>query len=81
MRCLYEVLGIERDADEGTLKAAYKKSAFKWHPGKVTGSKAKRDLSPSALSRYEDWEPFQKLHCFATFLSQMTTIRVYRFIL
>lgn len=35
MRCLYEVLGIDKDADEGTLKSAYKKAAFRWHPGEL----------------------------------------------
>ena len=33
MRCLYDVLGVEKDVDEATLKAAYKKAAFRWHPG------------------------------------------------
>lgn len=32
-RCLYEVLGLERECDEGALKKAYRLSALKWHPG------------------------------------------------
>ncbi len=35
MRCLYEVLGVEKDVDEIALKAAYKKAAFRWHPGNI----------------------------------------------
>lgn len=34
MRCHYEVLGVDRDADDGTLKAAYRKGALQWHPDK-----------------------------------------------
>lgn len=35
MRCHYEVLGVARDADDGTLKTAYRKGALQWHPGTV----------------------------------------------
>lgn len=34
MRCLYEVLDIERDADDTTIKTAYRKAALKYHPDK-----------------------------------------------
>lgn len=33
MRCLYEVLGVEKDAEEGALKKAYRLQALRWHPG------------------------------------------------
>ena len=33
MRCLYEVLGVSRDADEATIRKAYRQQALKWHPG------------------------------------------------
>lgn len=33
MKCLYEVLEIERSADEGTIRTAYRKLALRWHPG------------------------------------------------
>ncbi|PAV81151.1 hypothetical protein WR25_01812 [Diploscapter pachys] len=34
MRCHYEVLEGQRDADDETIKKAYRKLALKWHPDK-----------------------------------------------
>jgi molecular chaperone DnaJ len=31
-RCYYEVLEVERSADDGVLKTAFRKLAMKWHP-------------------------------------------------
>jgi molecular chaperone DnaJ len=36
-RCYYETLEVERTADEGKLKAAFRKLAMKWHPDKNPG--------------------------------------------
>lgn len=36
MRCLYEVLEIGKDADETTIRKAYRKGALAWHPGEQT---------------------------------------------
>ena len=33
MKCLYEVLGVERDVEEAGLRKAYRLLALKWHPG------------------------------------------------
>ena len=30
----YEILGVAQDADEGTIKKAYRKLSLKYHPGK-----------------------------------------------
>ncbi|KAK9822025.1 hypothetical protein WJX74_001541 [Apatococcus lobatus] len=34
MRCLYEVLQIEQEADESAIRSAYRKGALQWHPDK-----------------------------------------------
>ncbi|KAI8127190.1 DnaJ like protein subfamily C member 21 [Lucilia cuprina] len=34
MKCYYEELGVERDADESQIKTAYRKLALRWHPDK-----------------------------------------------
>ncbi|CRK97523.1 CLUMA_CG010912, isoform A [Clunio marinus] len=34
MQCYYEVLDVERDADDDTIKKNYRKLALKWHPDK-----------------------------------------------
>lgn len=39
-RDYYEVLGVERSADEATVKSAYRKLAMRWHPDKNHGDAA-----------------------------------------
>lgn len=34
MKCHYEVLEVDRDADDATIKVAYRKLALRWHPDK-----------------------------------------------
>ena len=34
MRCHYDVLGVERDAEDSELKKAYRRLALQWHPDK-----------------------------------------------
>src|SRR6266853_4645251 len=38
-RCYYDVLGVERTADESELKAVFRKLAMKWHPDRNPGDK------------------------------------------
>src|SRR5262249_21443758 len=39
-RCYYDVLGVERTADEGELKSAFRKLAMKWHPDRNPSDKS-----------------------------------------
>src|SRR6476646_8596360 len=39
-RCYYEVLEVERTADETQLKSAFRKLALKWHPDRNPGDKS-----------------------------------------
>jgi molecular chaperone DnaJ len=38
-RCYYEVLEVERSANDGELKSAFRKLAMKWHPDRNPGDK------------------------------------------
>jgi len=37
VKCPYTVLGVDRDADDASIKKAYRKSALIWHPDKNPG--------------------------------------------
>ena len=38
-RCYYEILEVERTADDGTVKTAFRKLAMKWHPDRNPNDK------------------------------------------
>ncbi len=52
-RDFYEVLGVGRDADDTTIKRAYRKLALKYHPDKNPEDKAAEDKFKEAAEAYE----------------------------
>jgi len=51
-RDYYEVLGVEKSADEGALKAAYRKLAMQFHPDRNPGDKAAEEKFKEAAEAY-----------------------------
>jgi molecular chaperone DnaJ len=51
-RDYYEVLGVGRDADEATLKSAYRKLAHQFHPDKNPGDKAAEEKFKELTEAY-----------------------------
>lgn len=52
-RDYYEILNVNRDADEDEIKKAYRKLAIKFHPDKNPGDKAAEDKFKEATEAYE----------------------------
>jgi molecular chaperone DnaJ len=52
-RDYYEVLGVERAADEQAIKSAYRRLAHKYHPDKNPGDKQAEDRFKEASEAYE----------------------------
>ena len=52
-RDYYEVLGVARDADEDTIKKAYRKLAMKHHPDRSAGDKASEEKFKEVKEAYE----------------------------
>lgn len=49
----YNVLGVNRDADQDTIKKAYRKLAMQYHPDKNPGDKAAEEKFKEAARAYE----------------------------
>ncbi|MCQ2590705.1 MAG: molecular chaperone DnaJ [Treponema sp.] len=59
-RDYYEVLGIEKSADQDTIKKAYRKLAVKYHPDRNPGDKEAEDKFKEATEAYEVLSDEQK---------------------
>ncbi len=52
-RDYYEVLGVSRDADENTIKKAYRRLAMKYHPDRNAGDVKSEEMFKEAKEAYE----------------------------
>ncbi len=52
-RDYYEILGVAKNADQDTMKKAYRKLALQYHPDKNPGDKASEDKFKEAAEAYE----------------------------
>jgi len=52
-RDYYEVLGVSRDADESTIKKAYRRLAMKHHPDRNAGDAKSEEMFKEAKEAYE----------------------------
>ena len=52
-RDYYEVLGVDRDADDKAIKAKYRKLALKYHPDRNQGDKQAEEKFKEAAEAYE----------------------------
>src|ERR1044072_8327806 len=59
-RCYYETLEVERTADDGKLKAAFRKLAMKWHQDKNPGDAQSEIRFKEITEAYEDLKDGQK---------------------
>src|SRR6266567_8790734 len=59
-RDYYDILGVQRDADEEEIKKAYRKLAVKFHPDKNPGDKAAEEQFKELGEAYEALSDPQK---------------------
>jgi molecular chaperone DnaJ len=63
-RDYYEILGVDRNANEDEVKKAYRKLAVKYHPDKNPGDKSAEDSFKEATEAYEVLKDPQKRQVF-----------------
>ena len=52
-RDYYEVLGVDKNADEKAIKSAYRKKAIQYHPDKNPGDKEAEEKFKEAAEAYD----------------------------
>ena len=66
-RDYYEVIGVDRHADESEIKAAYRKLALKFHPDRNPGDKDAEERFKEAAEAYEVLRDPQKRNIYDQF--------------
>src|SRR4051794_32906040 len=59
-RDYYEILGVDRNADDGTIKGAYRKLALKYHPDRNPNDAEAEDKFKEAAEAYSVLSDSQK---------------------
>ena len=66
-RDYYETLGVDRGADESSIKSAYRKQAMKYHPDRNPGDESAEDKFKEATEAYEVLKDPQKRQTYDQF--------------
>jgi molecular chaperone DnaJ len=66
-RNYYEVLSVDRSADEATIKSAYRKAAMQYHPDRNPGNKDAEEKFKEATEAYEVLKDPQKRQAYDQF--------------
>lgn len=60
MKTFYEILGVEKNADDATIKAAYRKLAKEYHPDRNPNDKTAEDMAKAINEAYDTLKDPQK---------------------
>ncbi|MDT8335615.1 MAG: DnaJ domain-containing protein, partial [Desulfurivibrionaceae bacterium] len=66
----YEILGVDRNADQAAIKKAYRKLALKYHPDKTKGDKASEEKFKEISEAYAVLSDPQKRKQYDTYGSE-----------
>ncbi len=66
----YEILGVDRNADQATIKKAYRKLALKYHPDKTKGDKESEEKFKQVSEAYAVLSDEQKRKQYDTYGSE-----------
>ena len=72
-RDYYDVLGISRSADKGTIKRAYRKLAKKYHPDTNAGNAQAEEKFKEATEAYNVLSDPEKRNCMISLATQLLT--------
>src|SRR5580698_2010875 len=77
-RDYYEILGVERESDDGVIKTAYRKLAMQWHPDRNPGSREAEEKFKECAEAYSVLSEPQKRAAYNDFGHQQKRSRAQR---